>query len=222
MKNIVKTFLLATVLAVPHISLSQQINWRSFSDTERHIININTGWDYGLIAGLGYGYKLNLKLPIVLGIEYSSPFGKDLVDDFKTKIGGQAEVLKMKNFSVSVKAVGIFRRYQNDLARFANFGSEFSANFGYYKPRWYIAGEFGFDKAITTNIMNSEAMKTIYPHVKDGWYVPTGGNFFYGFVSGYSFKSNDLYLKIGKMITQDFKTTPTIPFYFQLGFSKKL
>jgi hypothetical protein len=39
---------------------------------------------------------------------------------------------------------------------------------------------------------------------------------------GYSFKRNDLYLKAGQVITQDFKTKPFIPFYLQLGYNLKI
>lgn len=222
MKNIIYKLILLAILNSSNICSAQQINWRSFNVNQTHIVNVNLGWDYGFGAGIGYGYKLKTKLPIVFNVEYSSPFGKKIFDDFKTKIGGQIELVNFKNISVSTKVYSIFRHYENELARFTNFGSEFSVNFGYYKSKWYIAGEFGFDKAITTHIRNTDAMKMIYPNVKDGWYIPTAGNYFYGMQSGYSFKNNDLYIKIGKVITQDFKTTPTIPYYFQLGFNRKI
>ena len=35
-------------------------------------------------------------------------------------------------------------------------------------------------------------------------------------------KSNDLYLKAGKIINQDFRSNPVIPFSFQLGLNIKL
>jgi hypothetical protein len=64
-------------------------------------------------------------------------------------------------------------------------------------------------------------MKTVYPDVQDGWYVPTGGNFNFGIVSGYSFSSNDLYLKIGISITEDLRTSPTAPYYMQIGYNRR-
>ena len=221
MKNLQSAFIILFILLISKTSSAQQINWRNLQDNKPHIVNVYMGWDYSTVAGIGYGQKLKTKLPVVLNMEYSFPFGENIFDDFKTKLGGQAEVLKMDNFSVSVKAYGIFRRYENDLVRLVDFGSEFSTNFGYYKTNWYIAGEFGFDKAIATNIKNTDEMKTMYPDVQDGWYVPTGGNFNFGIVSGYSFKSNDLYVKIGKSMTQDFKTTPAVPYYLQIGYNRR-
>src|SRR4051794_4007059 len=172
MKNIIIAVIALAILTIPRICQSQQINWQNFKDGKAHIANINAGWDYGMVAGIGYGQKLKTRLPIVVNIEYSSPFGRNMFDDFKTKLGGQVQVFKVNNFIASAKAYGVFRRYQNDYVRLINFGSEFSGNVGYYKPKWYLAGEFGFDKAITTQIKNSEKMKTIYPNIQDGWYVP--------------------------------------------------
>lgn len=88
-------------------------------------------------------------------------------------------------------------------------------------PTWHLAGELGFDKAITTQIKHGSLMKEYYPGIQDGWYIPTGGNFFYGIQSGIAFKNTDTCLKAGKTVTQDFKNTATLPFYFQLGVNRK-
>ena len=64
-------------------------------------------------------------------------------------------------------------------------------------------------------------MRENNPSVRDGWYVPTGGNFFYGIQSGVSFGRNDLHVSVGKSVTQDFKTTPAPPLYFQIGYNRR-
>lgn len=214
--------LIILLLSIVINSFSQNINWRNLTKEQKHIVNINIGLDYGTTIGIGYAYKLNTKLPIVLNTEFSIPFGDKTFDDLKTKIGAQAEIIKIGNFSTTLKAHGVFRRFENDNARFLNFGSEFSVISGYYKPKWYIAGEFGFDKAIVTHIKHGDAMREYYPEIKNGWYIPTGGNFFYGIQSGFSFGRNDLNIKIGKLIAQDLKTTPTLPFYIQFGVNRKI
>ena len=39
---------------------------------------------------------------------------------------------------------------------------------------------------------------------------------------GFSFRSkNSLNLKIGRLINQNFKVEPTLPFYFQLGYNRR-
>lgn len=205
-----------------HKSHSQNVNWASLTTENKHITNLNINWDYACTAGLYYGYKFNTKLPLILGIDYSMPVGAKLFDDFKSRVGIQIQLIEYKNFRLSTKIQGIYRRYEQPIVRLLNFGSDFTGVLGYYKPKWFVAAEFGFDKAIVTHFKHSTRYKNSFAIVNDGWYEPaTGGNFYYGMQAGYSFKNHDIYLKIGKVISQDFKTTPLIPYYAQLSYNLK-
>ena len=220
MKNIliitILLYLLSTKLN------AQNINWRMFNQAQKHLIGISTGLDYGLTYGIHYGRKLNTKLPMVINGEFSLPSGNKVLEDFKVKMGVQFEVIHSGNFSTTLKVNGIFRRFENDYARMLNFGSEFAGVMGYYKSRWYVAGEISFDKAIITYIKHLPAALENNPDLTTGWYIPTGGNFAYGIQTGLVLsQKNDLNLKIGRVINQDFKTEPTIPFYFQLGYNRR-
>ncbi len=218
--------IIAAIIALLHVShwgYGQNINWRNLDKEQKHLFNLNAGFEYGAVFGAAYSYQLKTKLPMLLNIEYSSPSGKKIFDDFKTKIGAQVRVLKIDNFCVSAKINGVFRRLDDPLVKIVNFGSDFSAAVGYYKPKWYVAGEVGFDKAIATHFKHTDLFKEYYAGVKNGWYTPaTGGNFYFGLQTGVSFKNIDITLKGGKIITQNFKTTPLIPFYAQLGLNLKL
>lgn len=217
MKNIIYFAIMLTAVSITSDTFSQTVNWRSIQEGQNHIVNLNAGWDYGSTFGVAYGYKLNTNIPLIIGTEFSLPAGEDLLDDLKTKAGIQAEVFRSDNFAATVEIQGIYRRYQSDFVTMGNFGSEFSAVLGYYKTRWYAATELGFDKSIVTKVRHSSLMKEYYPEIQDGWYIPSGGNFFYGLQAGYSFPSYDIYVKTGKIITEDFKTKPSIPFYLNLG-----
>lgn len=197
---------------------AQNINWKQVSPENKHLIYAGAGLNFGAVASVGYGYQLNTPLPILVNTEFSAPFGNNIFDDFKTKLGGQAQVWHGGNFSAAVKIYGVFRRYESTLVRMENFGSETGAVLGFYKRKWYVAAEFDFDKAITTHVHHSPVMLDDNPSVRDGWYIPTGGNALYGIQTGLSFGKNDLSLSLGKMVTQDFKTAPTLPFYLQLGY----
>src|SRR5690606_28578105 len=97
------------------------------------------------------------------------------------KIGGHINWFEKNNFRANTKIQGVFRRYGNDFVRLLNFGSDMSATIGYYKPKWFAAGEFGFDKAIVTHFLHSDMYKNNFSEAIDGWYEPsTGGNFYYG------------------------------------------
>ena len=177
---------------------------------------MNAAWDYAATIGLGYGYKLKTKMPSMLAAHISIPAGEDLTDDFKTKIGYQVRLFQAGNLQASVIASGIFRQFHSNLVTLQNFGSEFKGAAGFYKRKWFIAGEFGFDKAIVTRIKSGNANDD-YQSGRDGWYVPTGGNFQYGLQTGYSSKDLDVYLKAGKILDQYLKTSARVPFYAELG-----
>jgi len=223
MKSIKISIITIILSGFLNCTYAQTINWNSLNAT-KHIIGLGIGMDYSLAYSVGYVYKLNSKMPIVLNANFSIPAGENLLDDFKAKIGGQFLLLNKSNFKGSITLNGIYRRYENSLVRLQNFGSEMKGVYGYYKPKWFVAGEFGFDKAIVTHFKHSQVFKeTIYEDVKDGWYEPaTGGNFLYGIQTGYSFMKSDLMLNIGKITTQDFKTTPLIPYYLMLGFNYRI
>jgi hypothetical protein len=203
---------------------SQTLNWGGLLDREKHILNANIGAEYGAIFGLGYGYKLNSKLfPTIANIEISVPAGDRLFDDFKVKTGANVRWLKIQNLQFSTKAQGVFRKYENENVQLINFGLDMSGTIGYYRPRWFGAVEVGFDKAIVTHFNHSDHYRQIYPEVKDGWYEPsTGGNFYASVQGGYSFSNQEIYLKVGGIVSQDLKTKPQLPYLLQLGYNYKL
>jgi hypothetical protein len=222
MKSI-RVLLLFMIFSIGLVAKSQTLNWHNLKKDQRNIVNVNAGIDYALTYGVGYGYQLKTKRPIVLNVEYSFPSGNNLFDDFKIKTGGQIRWLKSGNFYFSSKLQGVFRRYNNSYARLLNFGADLSTTAGYYKNKWFVAGELGFDKAIVTNFKHSDLYKANYPGVKDGWYEPsTGGNIYYGLQTGYSFKKNDIYLKVGKLVEQNLNTSPMLPFYVQIGLNLRI
>jgi hypothetical protein len=206
-----------------HSINAQTINWKAL-DSIRHIINTNLGLDYSISYGLGYGYKLNTKLPIIINGNFSIPSGEKLVDDVKAKIGGQIRWLNKSKFVGAVAVYGIYRRHETRYVRLQNFGSEVKVMFGYYQSKWFVAAELGFDKAIVTHFKHSQEFReNIFVDVIDGWYEPaTGGNFSYGLLTGYSLTRADITLNAGRVISQDFKTAPLFPFYLNLGFNYRL
>ncbi|WP_312305380.1 hypothetical protein [Chryseobacterium sp.] len=203
---------------------SQTVNWAALNNKEKHILNANIGTEYGVIFGLGYGYKLNTAwFPMITGVEFSVPSGGTLLDDFKAKAGANIRWVKVNDFQLSTRVQGIFRRFENENVAIANFGLDMAGIIGYYRPKWFIGIEAGFDKAIVSHFEHTAHYKEIFPDVKNGWYEPaTGGNFYYGIQGGYSFPHQEIYLKLGNIVSQDFKTKPQLPFLVQVGYNYKL
>jgi hypothetical protein len=223
------SYLILFLLLFWHFTLrAQTINWAARADAQ-HIANLNIGMEHGIIYGLGYSYPFSSKLfshhlfPMAAGLEFSIPAGNTIFDDFKTKFGIQANLLHVHNLRFNAKVYGVFRRYQNSFAGLLDFGSDLSGTIGYYKPKWFVAGEAGFDKAIVTHYKPSVLYKEQYPDATDGWSKrATGGYLYYGLQAGFSFKKQDVYLKAGKLLLQDLHNAPTVPMYGQLGVNIKL
>lgn len=223
MRTLAKISIVAFFILNMSLVNAQIYNWSSQNGENRHIATLNLGLENGVIYGLGYGYQFKTRsIPVIAAVEYSFPSGNDIFDDFKIKIGGQVRWVEFHNIQFSTRIYGVFRRYQNNFVRMANFGSDVAGMLGYYRPKWFVSGEVGFDKAIVTNFKHSDSYTEMYPTVANGWFGPsTGGNFYYGLQTGVSLGKNDINIRLGKVLTQDFKTTPNVPFYFQLGFNRK-
>lgn len=213
-----------TIILFAVSAQAQTLNWGSPQQDYRHIISASIGIEHGAIIGIGCGYKVgNSPLPVVLTANISMPSGEDFADDFKTNLGAQIRWFEYNNVQFSTHISGLFRRYENNFARIENFGCEIGGALGYYRAHWYVAGEARFDKAIVSHFRHSDDYKENFPGVKDGWYEPsTGGNFFYGLQTGVSFRKTDIFLRAGKVLSQDFSSTPTLPFYGQLGYSLRI
>lgn len=215
MKKILTVML---VMAAAEAGYSQNINWRSLREDQRNIIQLNAGYDFGVTAQVGYARSLTVIRPVVVGLDYSFPMGSSLTDDFKVRLGGQMEIVEIDGFSATVKIASVFRRYENALVRIVSFGSDFTLLAGYYKPAWSVAGEFGFDKSIASNLKHSDVMRAMFPAIKDGWYVPTGGNYYFGLQGGKTVgESLDLSLRLGATRAQKHDENAVVPLYAELG-----
>jgi hypothetical protein len=223
MKNQI-IFTISALILMAGATHAQTLNWESLKTEENHVLSLHAGIEHGAVFGLGYAMRIENKFfPFMVNIEYSFPSGDELLDDFKSKAGAHIRWIEFHHFQFSTKLHGVFRRFEDDDVRLVNFGSDLSGIIGYYRTKWFVAGEVGFDKAIITHFRHSHLYSDQYPGVKDGWYGPaTGGNFYYGVEAGFSFGNHDLYARAGKILSQDFRTSPTFPLYGQLGYNIRL
>lgn len=177
---------------------------------------------YGLPNGAAYGYPLTPQLPVILRAAYSFPPRDKIFDDFRKRIGVSIPLAKVVDFQFSAQLNGLFRRYENALSRLAIAGSDLNAMAGYYKRKWNIAAQFGFDKAIGIHFKYSEIYKRNFPKVRDGWEDAGGGDFYYGVQAGYLFKRHDIYFNGGRILTRGSKTTALVAFFAQLDYILKI
>lgn len=214
---------LVLVMTVAATGYTQNVNWRSLQDDQRNLIQFDFGYDYGTTVRIGYSRAFNWFRPVVLGLDYSLPMGKDLVDDFKVRLAGQIEVIQLDGFSATLKLMSSLRRYENPMVRIVSFGSDLALVTGYYAPTWHAAGEFGFDKSIVSHLKHSDIMRSNFPQIRDGWFIPTGGNYYYGIQAGKTLgETFDFSLRLGATKAQARDEDAVVPFYGQIGLSVRL
>ena len=220
MKKFINTTLF--IFLISGYSFAQNINWESLNDNRNNLVYAGFGYDYGAVARIGYSRVFQLALPVAALIDYSFPMGNNIADDFKARCGGKIEALKYDHFSLTAGIFGNFRRHQTELTRIEGFGAEFSALAGYYRAGWNVGVEFGFDKSVITNIKNSAIMTENYPGIENGWYIPSGGNYFYGVTIGKTIgRSFDLSFRIGATNAQGKDTNAILPYFAQAGIMKR-
>jgi hypothetical protein len=205
--------------AWPAAATGQVVNWRTLGPHEQHVASAYAGIDYGAVVGAGYAWHRGR---VLAGVDASVPAGNTPTDDFRTTMGVNVRWLQHGALGVATEVRAILRRYENPYVRLLNAGSDISGTVGLFGHRWFLAGHGGFDKAIATRIENSDPLKISYPSIRDGWYRSTGGNVHFGLQGGRSIGNVDAHLELGRILEQDLRTTPTIPFYARLGITLKL
>ena len=214
--------IIVLVIASAVIGKAQGVNWNSISPEKSNLVNLNVGYDFGVVIQVGYTKVIQSFRPILLSSDFSIPMGENGLDDFKVRLGGQIELYEINGFSFSGKITANFRRYETELVRIVSFGTEVSAIAGYYKSKWHVAGEFGFDKSITSNLKHSETTKDIYPQITDGWYLPSGGHFFYGIQGSKTLgESLEISFRMGMTNAERKDQDAEIPFYLNTGLTIK-
>ncbi|MBI5648210.1 MAG: hypothetical protein HY962_14860 [Ignavibacteriae bacterium] len=214
------TCLALIVLALTVVTAhAQNVNWKSIDAQRPNRLQLNLGYDYAATTSLAYSRSFTAVRPVVAGIHVALPMGERVFDDVAIRTGAQVSVFEWRGFTATAKIESNFRRFQNAMVRMVSFGADLTAMAGYYDPAWYAAAEFGFDKAVTTQLVHSAAMRRYgYAGIRDGWYVPTGGNYHYGVQAGLVVTHGaDLSLRLGATNAQFDDTNAMLPYYLQFG-----
>ncbi len=207
--------LLATAMTT--MARAQSINWQTINFDRPNAVRVGGGYDYGAVYQVGYSRAFDLIRPTILEFDAYVPTGTDLLDDFKLRLGAQVRALEYHGFAATARVASLFRRFENSLIRSVSFGSDLAAVAGYYQSWWYAAGVFGFDKAISTHIHQTDFGREYFPPITQGWYVPTGGHFYYGAEAGMTIADYvDVTARAGKTTAQFSDEDAVVPYYVQL------
>ena len=204
-------FLLLTQLA------SAQSNVARFG-TERNRVYTSVGIDPAVVSTVGYGRVVS-----VAGHAFNISGDVGVVaagfdfDDARARAGVETSLLRWKSVHLTGSAVAVARSTENVSYRAVNFGADITGSLGVYRPRWFVAGEFGKDKAVVTHVTHTDYYReTFYPDAKDGWYLDAGGTFHYGFAAGLAVRGVEVSGRFGWLRTEDFNDVMP-PVYASVG-----
>jgi hypothetical protein len=176
------------------------------------------GLDPAMVASVGYARVVPmLGREWQFGVEGGVVAADYDIRDFRARAQIRTTLVRWHSLHLVGSMAFITRGTDNSIHQALNFGSDFTGAAGIYRPSWFLAGEFGFDKAIITHVTHSDWYRQhVYPEAKDGWYLNAGGTFHYGATAGLSIGPAELAARAGWLRTEDFNDM-TPPMYASLG-----
>jgi len=184
----------------------------------RNQVYTTFGLDPAQVASVGYGRVVPLfGREWQLGAEVGVVAAHFDTRDYRARLQARASLVHWRSLHLVGSAAFITRGTENTIYRAINFGADVTGAAGVYRPGWFMAGEFGFDKAIVTHLTHSDWYRRyIYPDAKDGWYLDTGGTYHYGVTGGVAIGPAEVAVRAGWLRTEDFNDLLP-PMYASLG-----
>jgi hypothetical protein len=159
-----------------------------------------------VIRSVGYGRVVSLfGEEWQLGAEFGV-VGADLDPrDVRARLHTRTTLVGWRSFRVVGGMGFVTRATENSMTRAVTFGADFGVAPGVYRDRWFLAGEFGLDKAVITHTAYSDRYREeIDPDAKNGWLLHLDGIVRYGVAAGVAIGPAELALRAGWRETEDF------------------
>jgi hypothetical protein len=187
-------------------------------ETSRSRVYTQVGLDPALMTSIGYGRVLR-----VIGHDFQLAgeaavvaSGRD-ISDARARITTTTSLLRWGSVHLTGSASAVARHTDNAIYRAVSIGADATASLGFYRPGWFVAGEFGKDKSIVTHVKHTDLYReTFYENAKDGWYLDAGGYYRYGFAGGFAIGPVEIAGRAGWQKTEDWNEMTT-PNYVSLG-----
>jgi len=199
---------------------AQEVNLARLDEGPANRVYLRTGAEWAFVAGVGYARTVPVgQRRLVLLGELTAPWAAADASDYQARVGALVPILAWRGWQLAGSLEPTVRGTKNDVGRMTSLGANAGVTGGYYAPHWFLAGEFGFDYVLTTQITHSKLYReAVYPDARDGWYVDPGGNYRLGGQAGASFGRYDLVARAG-VLRSMMGGAPMFPLYATLGLS---
>jgi hypothetical protein len=217
-RNAIAIAAVAVLLLVALRAHAQEVNLANLDAESANHVHVRTGAEYGLVAGAGYSRAVPLADRTVLfGADLTMPWAVMDASDWRLRLSALVPIAGAGRWKLATSIAPTLRATSNDAGRLTGAGMDVGALAGYYAPRWFAAGELGFDWEIATYVEHSDLYRrTVFAGARDGWYGAPGGNLRLGLQAGLSFSRFDLVLRAGRL--RDIRGQgPALPLYATLA-----
>lgn len=214
MKNILIAVLL---MLLSNILIAQSLNWNSIEESSAGQIYLNLGFDFGATVQFGYAHKLKFNKQVVLLTDFSVPMGNKL-NDFKFRVGAQMRIFENGDFKTSIEYLSVIRRNETNLVRQIGIGQVGTLTGGFYKEKWHVAFDIGFDSSVATHLKHSDEMQEVYSDIQNAWFTNTAGYWHYGLQSSRKLGERmELNLSVGATNARGKDVDALLPIYANIG-----
>jgi hypothetical protein len=197
---------------------AQEVNLALLDEAPANRVYLRTGAEFAFVAAAGYARAVSLgrRRLLLLG-ELTVPWAKLDASDYQARVGALVPIVGWRGWRLAGSLAPTLRGTKNDLGRMTAFGFDAGATGGYYARHGFLAGELGFDYALTTHVSHNQAYRdSVYAGARDGWYVNPGGNYRLGGQAGLSFGRYDVVLRAG-VLREMYGEHPMFPLYATLA-----
>lgn len=217
-------FVLAALMlaALPGAARAQEVNLAAVADGGANRVYLRTGAEFGFVAGVGYVRTVDvLGRNLLVGADLTAPWASPDASDYRGRLSALVPIVELRRWRLAGSLAPTVRRTNNDVARMTSAGVDLGVVGGYYRPHWFVAGEAGFDWAMSTHVAHGDEYRSsVYAGARDGWYANPGGNLRYGAQTGATFGRHELALRLGQLIDVAGEA-PLLPFYGTVSFATR-
>lgn len=190
------------------------------------VVYLNLGLDPTFVAGVGYAQSFPIpaiKRDLTLIGDFAIPIFLPDLKDYQLQVGSRIPVIGYKGLQLVNRLNLKLTGNQTWMFYVTGFSFQEGALAGYFHPRFFVAGEFGYTKFLVTYYQHSdEYRERVYADAQDGWYANTGGSWTVGLEGGFNVGRFEFGLRAGAFKTERWNSPIASPFLANLTVNYRL
>lgn len=195
LRLLVTSLIASAVLVIAQTGQAQNVvDALVSSGPERNSVTVGTSFDPALAFDFGYTRRVSLRFGaaernLALSGSWSA------IPGFGSWDAGVSAALRLRErtgFDVLARGGLTLKRVSNAVHTGAVYGYELGVFPGYYRNRWWVAGELSIRQMVGMTVRHSDAYRGAFPDARDGTYALGGFHTFVGLGTGVRIRQRGL------------------------------